>query len=171
MTEVVTAEVVTALQLGGAHPARAARSARDTQQWVGTDKPQRGRRVCPFPSRRPHRRHARSSLVRARARSCSCARAARVPHFPPRSYKARDRNTNETLALKKIRLLDEDEGVPRCDEGTAVLPPPRPSCRPVVALPLIGSDSMRRRGGQGAERRRAEGRRRRRRARAEGVRI
>jgi len=27
-------------------------------------------------------------------------------------YKARDRNTNETLALKKIRLLDEDEGVP-----------------------------------------------------------
>ena len=52
------------------------------------------------------------------------------PHFPPRSYKARDRNTNETLALKKIRLLDEDEGVPRWDEGTAVLPPPRPKLPP-----------------------------------------
>lgn len=27
-------------------------------------------------------------------------------------YKARDRNTNETIALKKIRLEQEDEGVP-----------------------------------------------------------
>lgn len=27
-------------------------------------------------------------------------------------YKARDRSTNETIALKKIRLEQEDEGVP-----------------------------------------------------------
>ena len=27
-------------------------------------------------------------------------------------YKARDRTTNETIALKKIRLEQEDEGVP-----------------------------------------------------------
>jgi len=27
-------------------------------------------------------------------------------------YKARDRETNETIALKKIRLEQEDEGVP-----------------------------------------------------------
>jgi len=27
-------------------------------------------------------------------------------------YKARDRATNETIALKKIRLEQEDEGVP-----------------------------------------------------------
>lgn len=31
-------------------------------------------------------------------------------------YKARDRNTGDFLALKKIRLDDEDEGVP----GTAI---------------------------------------------------
>lgn len=41
------------------------------------------------------------------------------PHSPPSlnpplscRYRARDKSTNATVALKKIRLLDEDEGVP-----------------------------------------------------------